>query len=126
MSYLEYERLDNGQLKLILTPEGREEIESHWDAEDESWDISPDDIFHELLAETWCGMTCNGWDYSDNVCCWGSWIISEDGEWPDEDSEWHVPKGGKYYYFNDYALRLEIEDLLENGCLILDYGVQDE
>jgi hypothetical protein len=56
MSYIEIEKTEDG-IKLVLTKEGREELEERRD-EDGNYDKPTDSILYDLLED----HLCNGWE----------------------------------------------------------------
>lgn len=105
------------KMTITLTPEGIEEIKELKADGKNDYEIMPrlfEDIqgnseleYHPDLGETGFGLTSasgvtDGYYYDD------------DGEYTDKGH-----KDSRVYYFNDYALRSEIADLLNKGELVL-------
>ena len=86
-------------LSIKLLPEGKEEIESQ-KVDEDSWKKGTNDILSDLLE--W--QMCNGWE----------WVNPEDIGALTASPIIRSPDG-KVYWFPNYAVTCELEELLEHG-----------
>lgn len=95
---------------LKLTREGREELESRRFGVN-GWDRGADQILCDLLED----HLCNGWEFiqPEEIGALTSANIISDEVTRDEDG--NITKLGKIYWFPDYAIRLEINELADTG-----------
>lgn len=99
----QFKILSNGNLEIALTDEGKEEVkELH-----ESWKSGKKDYYSTLfeLLET---PLCNGYsevDANTIGALTDSMIITDND--------------GNYWWYPEYESRLELEDFIENGKLVL-------
>jgi len=111
-SYLSLERLENGNLKISLTNEGKVKVEDDGIEDTEFWDYFEDITANsgllffgnvselEFMTEA-PGITI-GYYYDDN------------GDYTDEGNEdW-----SEVFYYSDYAIRDFTEELKNNGHVI--------
>lgn len=95
-----------GDLRIKLEKGDREkiaEMRGRWD--DES-------VFLELIER----QLCNGWDNVYRIACWGNNInLTQEHETDDHGDTISL---GKVYTYTDYAIRSEVDVLLEDGSII--------
>jgi hypothetical protein len=108
MSYVEMVKEEDG-LRIRLTDDGREFLNDLRDAD--GWCKGTDAIFCELLE---CELG-NGWDMispEEISALTSANIISDECVRDDHGS---ITSLGVVYWFPDYAIRSEIDDLLDSG-----------
>lgn len=99
--------VENGQLHIRLDPDAREEVE-------ELLEKPVDQAFSELIE--W--HLSNGWtllDPGDVGALTESPILSQDVQW-DEDG--NILSVGRVYWFPEYQVKSEIQELLEHGEVV--------
>jgi hypothetical protein len=111
MSYIEIEKREDGIL-LKLTPAGREELKS-WRAEGcmSAWTKGTNSILCDLLED----HLANGWEFiypAEIGALTDSLLISDEAVRSDQG---HLTELGTVYWFPDYAVRSELDDLYDNG-----------
>lgn len=98
---------------LKLTAEGREELEAHRidRLTYHNWDTGTDQILCDLLED----HLCNGWEFiqPEEIGALTSANIISDEVTRDEDG--NIIEIGKVYWFPDYQIRSEVDDLADNG-----------
>lgn len=110
--YLTLESLKNGELKISMTNEGKELIEENYQQK------TNDQIWSELIdcpslggSDVWVNQMI-GLTNAPNICIGAIWSESGqlDFDWPlDFESIWYYP---------DYQIKDELEELLQNGFVI--------
>jgi hypothetical protein len=108
MSYVEIVKSEDG-IALKLTPEGREELSSY--RIPEGWSHSPDRLLADMLED----HLCNGWEFiqpEEIGALTSSPILSDSAE---RDDFGKLLKVDQVYWFPDYAVRSELDELYENG-----------
>jgi len=118
MSYIEIvkktEKDYEGEgILLKLTKEGREELEAHRidRLSPHNWDTGTDQILCDLLEYS----LCNGWESvppEDIGALTSAPILSDEIT---RDDNGNITEIGKVYWFPDYAVRSEIDELADNG-----------
>lgn len=106
-AYLDLQILDNGNLRISLTPEGQEEL-APGGKEDGS-----DTHFIELLED----HLANGWeliDLEEVGALWGGLILANDFE---RDEQGELVHCARVYAYDRYAIDGYIEPLLEEGYM---------
>lgn len=104
----------NGGILLTLTPEGKEFLEENRDTSPEGcsdWSKGTDYIYFDLLEEE-CS---NGWEVvnpEDIAALTDAIILSDEVERNDNGD---IVKVGRVYWYPDYQIRAEIDDLYETG-----------
>jgi hypothetical protein len=118
--YTELEKL-LGKLRIKLTPAGREELEGQLLTDGEEyrdsdptgyqWKRGHNEIFHDLLED----HLCNGWEMvppEDIGALTSSPILSDSAVRDDDDKLTSI---GDVYWFPEYQVKSELEELLEKG-----------
>ena len=118
--YVELEKLD-GKLRIKLTPAGREELEGRlvkpgdknysYDSGEKQWKQSHATILFDLLED----HLCNGWEMvppEDIGALTSSPILSDSAVRDDDDKLTSI---GDVYWFPEYQVKSELEELLEKG-----------
>ena len=113
--YVDFERKQDGHLYLTLTKEGQKELEYYLtddyiqnDDSEPKWRENVEEIFIRLIED----HLCNGWNWvtPESIgALTDAAIISDDIDYNDVGEVEHV---GTVYAFMDYAIKLEIEELL--------------
>jgi hypothetical protein len=109
MSYIQIVKCAEG-ITLKLTPEGREELRD-CRRSGGGWSKGTDDLLHDLLEY----QLCNGWEFippEDIGALTSAPILSDEAE---RDDHGNLTKLGQVYWFPDYAVRSELDELYENG-----------
>lgn len=113
MKYVNAEKTPEGNLRLVLLPEAREDLLDLRRAE-ESGEKSTGDIEAEVLED----LICNGFTHirpEDVGALTSAPIISDDFA-TDRWGQTFVPPGGTVYAFMRYETRSIVDDLLEKGA----------
>jgi len=108
MSYVEIVKSVEG-ITLRLTPEGQEELAEY--RIPEGWSHSPDMLFADMLED----HLCNGWEFiqpEEIGALTAAPILSDSAE---RDDQGNLVKVDQVYWFPDYAVRSELDELYENG-----------
>lgn len=108
---IEISKIPNG-IRLSLTDRGKAEIGNMMDKV-VFGELEPDSAFRDMLES----CIANGWDFirpEEIGALTGALLISDNAE-RDEDGKLISCKD--VYYFNYYALTLEIEELAEHGYI---------
>ena len=119
MSYIEIEKTEDG-IKLVLTKEGREELEERRD-EDGNYDKPTDSILYDMLED----HLCNGWEMiapEDIGAMTSAPILSDEVE---RDDNGGITALGAVYWFPDYAVSCELDELLVNGEVVFPVAKSD-
>jgi hypothetical protein len=107
--YVDFEKLPNGNLKLTLNDEGREELVDY---------LSNYPTIHDLMES----QLCNGWDRVQPEEVGGltgcDLIISDDVE---RDDDGDIVKVGGVYWHPNYAIEDPVETLRDTGSFVLTY-----
>jgi hypothetical protein len=109
MSYIEIVKNPNG-ITLKLTPAGREELQSRM-GPGGGWVKCLRSILADLLED----HLANGWEFIEPAeigALTSAPILSDEVE---RDDEGKLVWLGNVYWFPDYAVRCELEEMLENG-----------
>lgn len=117
--YTTFEKLENGDLKISLTQEGKDYLTEQGMS---GYPKKNSDILFWTLIET---QLSNGWEFvrpDDIAALTACNILSDEVERNDHGN---ITKIGKVYAFTDYAVKLEVEELYNNGFCIFD-KVEDE
>ncbi len=116
---LEIEKTDGG-LKLTLTKCGKEFLKDNRNEENTDWVEGTNYIYLELLE----GAIQNGWETlpPEEIGALTDGIILSNEV--DRDDYGKILKLGKVYWYPNYQIRSEIDDLWETGECILE-GVED-
>jgi len=111
-SYLSLERLENGNLKISLTEEGKEKIAEDDISDSEFWDYFEDItgnsglVYFNDISELGIMMEAPGITIG--------YYYNDDGEYTDEGNEdW-----SEVFYYGDSAIRDFTEELKNNGEVI--------
>jgi len=118
MSYIEIVKSEEG-ITLKLTPEGRGELLEH--RQEDGWDKGTNYILGDLLEDHFA----NGWEWilpEDIGALTSAPILSEEVE---RDEEGKLVSVGRVYWFPDYAVRCELEELLEKGEVFFPAGQEE-
>jgi hypothetical protein len=110
MSYIEIEKSEDG-ITLKLTPEGREELKDLRIDGGMNWAKSHDAIFADMLED----HLVNGWEFippEDIGALTASPILSDEVV---RDDSGMLVSLGQVYWFPDYAVRSELDELYEAG-----------
>jgi hypothetical protein len=116
----ELTKLDNGNLKITLTDEGREELSDIVERNGNDSDAAMHDLLEFHL--------CNGWDNlrpEEIGALTSSGLILSDDVERSEDGETVVGCGVVYWHDN-YMVENPVESLTDRGGLILTGVKQDE
>ena len=119
MSYIEIVKSKEG-ITLKLTPEGREELQS-CQRSDGGWSKGTDYILADLLED----HLANGWEMvppEDIGALTSAPILSDEVE---RDDFGKITKVGRVYWFPDYAVTCELEELLEKGEVFFPAGQEE-
>ena len=118
MSYIEIVKTgkkdyEGEGIRLVLTEEGREELGTYRvpGSDPAEWVEGTDNILVKLLED----HLCNGWEFvapEDLGALTDAPILSDEVE---RDEDGNVTKVGTVYWFPDYAIRCELDELLEKG-----------
>jgi hypothetical protein len=111
---VEFTKLSNGDLRISLLPEGREEA-----VEISKTNKSTNAKFTEIIMH----QICNGWDVlrpEEVGALTDSLILSDDSEFDDEGE---VITIGNVWWFPNYQILDEVEELLKNGYVDFELGV---
>lgn len=115
--YTEFQKLENGDLKIILTTEGREYLKEN------GLDGCPDKNSQQLFLDVIEYQLCNGWEFvrpEEIGALTSANIISDNVERDDHNN---IISVDKVYAFMDYQIKLEVEELYNNGFCIFE-GVE--
>lgn len=110
----------NGDLKITLTEEGREFLKENRNEDNSDWNKGTDFIYFDLTE----GILCEEWEHIRPEECGAMTdgiIISDEAE---RDDQGNLTKLGRVYWYPNYQIRAEIDDLWEDGECILE-GVED-
>lgn len=106
--YLNLEKLDNGDLKIILTPDGREEIE-------DSGEVNFDDLFEDIRCNSdylyWESMSDAELGMSDAPCITDGYYFEDNGDLLTYDDS-------ELFYYPDYMIKDFKEELDKDGFVI--------
>jgi hypothetical protein len=108
MSYVEIVKSEEG-IMLKLTPAGQEELAEY--RIPEGWSHSPDSLLADMLED----HLANGWEFiqpEEIGALTAAPILSDSAE---RDDQGNLVKVDQVYWFPDYAVRSELEELYEKG-----------
>ena len=95
-------------LRISLTPAGREELMDKRNA-DGTWKAGTDSILADLLED----HLANGWELPEDIGALTSAPILSDSAQRDDQGK--LTKIGDCYWFPDYAVTSELEEMLDKG-----------
>ena len=112
--YTEFELQADGNLKIALLPEARQDVQeiaasTEWDADTK-------------LAEVLAWQLANGWTWvrpEDVGALTGAPILSEE---VDTDEQGNITQVGTVYWYSDYQVVDPVTQLLENGSIVFTRG----
>lgn len=105
--YLNLQKLDTGNLKIILTDDGREEMEEGKDDFSDLFDdirSNSDYLYWESIGDAGLGM-------SDAPCITDGYYFDDNGDLTEGDDS-------EIFWFPNYMVENFIEELVENGFVI--------
>ena len=111
--YLKLNRMKNGNLKIILTPDGKEMVEEDGMNED-NFDDYFDDIRGNSEYVYFINLSVAGIGMSDAPCITDGYYYDDDGNLTDYD---HIEDSEIFYYPN-YITKIFTDELIENGFVI--------
>ena len=112
-TYLDLEILENGDMKIILNENGKEETEDGLD-EDMNYDLF-DDIRANSELLYFSDMSDTGFGMSSAPCITDGYYVGDDGD---------LEEGNKaiVYWYPNYLVKSFTDELVENGYVIFQTG----
>lgn len=119
---LDFEQLPDGNLKVLLTPEGREELEAliediSDDCQDKIWRQPTENIWYELTESHWTNGSYEMLRPEDIGALTEAPIIGLDIA-RNDDNVVVLDDISRVWYYPDYMIKDELSELLDHGHLI--------